>query len=74
MVGNAVYAYHPAPVFRHDCRDDSVEVEAVHIMESGETVSGGKDNMVEGKYFTHEETFPKGMINIPVGKEPMLTR
>ncbi len=43
-------------------------------MESRETVSGGEDNVVEGKYFTHEETFPKDMINIPVGKGPMLTR
>ena len=74
MVGYSVNAYHSASVFRHDCRDDSVEVEAVHIMESGEAVSGGKDNVVEGKYFTHEETFPKDMINIPVGKGPMLTR
>ena len=74
MVGYAIYAYHSASVFRHDCRDDSVEVETIHIMESGETVSGGEDNVVEGKYFTHEETFPKDMINIPVGKGPMLAR
>ena len=74
MVGYTVYAYHSASVFYHYCRDDPMEVEAVHIMESGETVSGGEDNVVEGKYFTHEETFPKDMINIPVGKRPMLTR
>ncbi len=73
MVGNTVYTYHSAPVFCHYCGYDSVEVEAVHIMESRETVSGGEDNVVEGKYFTHEETFPKDMINIPVGKGPMLT-
>ena len=73
MVGNTVYTYHSTPVFCHYCGYDSVEVEAVHIMESRETVSGGEDNVVEGKYFTHEETFPKDMINIPVGKGPMLT-
>ncbi len=73
MVGNTVYTYHSAPVFCHYCGYDSVEVEAVHIMESRETVSCGEDNVVEGKDFTHEETFPKGMINIPVDKEPMLT-